>query len=560
MTNRTLISNRYLIVKHIGKGGMADVYVAVDTVLKREVAIKILKSDLSNDEVALERFHREANAATKLSHPNIVDIYDVGDDGNYHYIVMEYIRGKTLKELIRDRGPIEYNETITIMKQLCSAIMEAHRNGIIHRDIKSQNILLKADGTIKVLDFGIALANNTMQITSDDSVLGSVHYLAPEVAKGEVASMQSDIYSIGIVFYELLTGNLPFNGERAVQVVLNSIKKPMPAVRKFDQRIPQSIENIILKATAKNRKNRYNNVAEMLKDLEECLNVKHANDTKIKFEYDENLAIKQKPEKQNKNGHKNIKNKFKNVSMTLIGTVVAICLIAVMVVFLYIGGFIGSHNKTVTIPDILNQRVLEASDILDETGLILDLNSIEREMTDDVEAGLIIRVEPEIGTEIEKGSTIKVVVSDGIYSKMEDFVGKNIDDAKTYLMKYPNIRVIGKAVTNDAEPGTIIEQEGLEPGVKFNPDYNQTITFTYSEYISLILPFDLVGMDVNAASSFLDDSGIKYVIEKADINSLGLSEEEIADLVTGQIVKTDPAGGTSYIQTKDAYVTLYYYE
>ena len=560
MTNRTLISNRYLIIKHIGKGGMADVYVAVDTVLKREVAIKILKSDLSSDEIALERFHREANAATKLSHPNIVDIYDVGDDGNYHYIVMEYIRGKTLKELIRDRGPIEYNETITIMKQLCSAIMEAHRNGIIHRDIKSQNILLKADGTIKVLDFGIALANNTMQITSDDSVLGSVHYLAPEVAKGEVASMQSDIYSIGIVFYELLTGNLPFNGERAVQVVLNSIKKPMPSVRKFDQRIPQSIENIILKATAKNRKNRYNNVAEMLKDLEECLNIKHVNDTRIEFDYDDNLAVKQKPEKQNKNSNKNIKNKLRNVSTALIGTVVAICLIVVMAVFLYMGGFIGSHNKIVTVPDILNQRVLEASDVLDETGLILDLNSIQREMTDDVEAGLIIRVEPEIGTEIERGSTIKVVVSDGIYSKMENFIGKNIDDVKTYLMKYPNIRVIGKAVADEAEPGTIIEQEGLEPDAKFNPDYNQTITFTYSEYISIILPFDLVGMDVNAASSFLDDCGIKYVIEKADVNSLELSEEEIADLVTGQVVKTDPAGGTSYIQTKDAYVTLYYYE
>ncbi len=560
MVDKELISNRYLIVKHIGKGGMADVYVAVDKVLKREVAIKILRSDFCSDPIALERFRREANAATKLSHPNIVDIYDVGDDGDNHYIVMEYIRGKTLKELVKQRGPIEYREAVGLMHQLCSAIMEAHRNGIIHRDIKSQNVLLKADGTIKVLDFGIALANNALQITSDDAVLGSVHYLAPEVAKGEIASMQSDIYSLGIVFYELLTASLPFNGERAVQVVLDSIKLPIPHVRQFNHNIPQSIENIILKATAKNRKNRYNNVAEMLKDIDECLSEKHTNDSEIKFEHSEDLAVKNKTEQKEKEHEQVIKKKTKKALIISGGAIATVAVTIALVGLLYLSGVLSFGTKTVEVPNILNYRVLEASDLLDENGLILDLNLIEREMTDDVEAGLIIRVEPEVGSEVEKGSTIKVVVSDGIYAKMDDFVGQNIDDVKEYLTKYPNIRVVGKAVESDQEPGTIISQNGLEPGMKFNPDYSQTITFTYSEYISIILPFDLVGMELEKAQSFLDDMGIKFVVEKADVSSLGFTDEELAELVPGTVVKLSPDVGTSYMQTKDAYVTIYYYE
>lgn len=560
MAIKELISNRYLIVKHIGKGGMADVYVAVDTVLKREVAIKILKSDLSSDATALERFRREANAATKLSHPNIVDIYDVGDDGDNHYIVMEYIRGKTLKELVKQRGPIEYPEAVCLMKQLCSAIMEAHRNGIIHRDIKSQNVLLKADGTIKVLDFGIALAANALQITSEDSVLGSVHYLAPEVAKGETASMQSDIYALGIVFYELLSAKLPFVGDRAVQVVLNSIKQPMPRIRDLDKYIPQSVENIILKATAKNRKNRYNNVAEMLHDLDECLSEKHANDQAIKFEYSEDLAVKQKTDQKAKEHDDMIKKKTEKALIISVGSIILVAVAIAITFFLYLSGVIGFDKKLVTIPDITNYRVLEASDILDEQGLILDLNSIEREMTDDIEAGLIIEVEPEIGTEVEKGTSIRVVVSDGIYAKMDDFIGQNIDDVKLYLEDYPNIRVISRAEESDEAPGTILTQTGLEPNQKFNPSYSQTVTFTYSQYTSLVLPFDLIGMELGYVETFLSDAGFKYVIEKADVSALGFSEDKISELEHGTVVKLNPDVGTSYMQTKDAYITVYYYE
>ena len=272
------IANRYDIIKEIGKGGMANVYLAFDTILKRPVAVKVLKGDMTDDPVALERFKREANASTKLSHPNAVDIYDVGEDGNSHYIVMEYVKGHTLKQLLKRRGALPPREAVWIMRQLASALLEAHKNGIIHRDIKSQNVLIKDDGTVKLADFGIAVVNNAMQITSKGSVLGSVHYLAPELAKGGAATMQSDIYSLGIVFYELLTGDVPFKADTPIQVALLHVRNNVPSVRDFNPDIPQAVENIIIKATARSLEDRYENIALFIKDLNRCLSPEAAND------------------------------------------------------------------------------------------------------------------------------------------------------------------------------------------------------------------------------------------------------------------------------------------
>ncbi len=210
---KEMIANRYVINKKLGEGGMADVYLAQDSFLNREVAVKILRGKLSLDPVALLRFQREANAASRLNHPNIVEIYDVGEDKGQHYIVMEYVRGKSLKELISQRGAMEKQEALQIMDQLLCAITEAHKNNIIHRDIKPQNIMVKDDGTVKIADFGIATVSDAVQLTQTDTVMGSVHYLAPELARGENASFQSDIYALGITFYELVTGQVPFNGE-----------------------------------------------------------------------------------------------------------------------------------------------------------------------------------------------------------------------------------------------------------------------------------------------------------------------------------------------------------
>ena len=237
-----MISDRYMIVTSLGEGGMADVYLAIDTILNREVAIKILRGELSSDPVTLLRFQREANAASKLNHPNVVDVYDVGESEGRHFIVMEYVRGRTLKQLISQRGALDKKEAVDIMIQLTSAVQHAHENHIIHRDIKPQNVLVKDDGTVKITDFGIALAHDAVQLTQNDAVLGSAHYLAPETTRGEPATNQIDIYALGIVFYELLSGSVPFKGENPVQIAMKHLREDVPNIKDFNPTLPQSID------------------------------------------------------------------------------------------------------------------------------------------------------------------------------------------------------------------------------------------------------------------------------------------------------------------------------
>lgn len=296
MNKKNVVANRYEVVQHIGQGGMADVFLAIDTILNRHVAIKILRSDQSTDAISILRFEREAQAATTLAHPNIVEIYDVGEYKNHHYIVMEYVAGKTLKKVIRDRAPLLNLEAVDTMKQLTSAVAEAHKRGIIHRDIKPQNVIVKSDGSLKILDFGIATAKGSAQLTQANNVMGSVHYLAPELAKGEPASPQSDIYALGIVFYEMLTGDVPFKADQAVQIALQHMREPMPSVRKANPNVPQSVENIIIRATAKNPRLRYQSCDEMLKDLEKCMLPEHQNDKPLSL----NDPIDKTPTKQEK--------------------------------------------------------------------------------------------------------------------------------------------------------------------------------------------------------------------------------------------------------------------
>ena len=271
----------------MGEGGMANVYLAVDLILNRKVAIKILRGDLANDEKFIRRFQREALAASSLSHPNIVEMYDVGEDNGNYYIVMEYIEGKTLKQLLKKRGHLTVGESVDIMLQITDGMVHAHDSYIIHRDLKPQNIMIQEDGQIKITDFGIAMALNSTQLTQTNSVMGSVHYLPPEQASGKGSTIKSDIYSMGILFYELLTGVLPFKGDNAVEIALKQMKEAIPSVRKQNPNIPQSVENIIIRATAKNPKNRYNDTREMYNDLKTCLDKDRQNVDRIVFKYPE---------------------------------------------------------------------------------------------------------------------------------------------------------------------------------------------------------------------------------------------------------------------------------
>ena len=265
------ISDRYQIIKAIGEGGMANVYLAYDTILDRDVAVKVLRGDLDNDEKFVRRFQREALSASSLTHPNIVEVYDVGEDHGQYYIVMEYVEGRHLKDLIKKRGKLTLSEVIDIMLQITDGMSVAHDSYIIHRDIKPQNIMILENGLVKIMDFGIAMAMNSTQLTQTNSVMGSVHYLPPEQANGKGSTLQSDIYSMGIVMYELLTGKLPYKGDNAVEIALKHLKEPLPSIREELPNIPQSVENIIIKATAKNPKNRYTDAREMHNDLLTCL-------------------------------------------------------------------------------------------------------------------------------------------------------------------------------------------------------------------------------------------------------------------------------------------------
>jgi serine/threonine-protein kinase len=265
------INDRYQIIKIIGEGGMANVYLAYDTILDRNVAVKILRGDLASDEKFVRRFQREALSASSLSHPNIVEVYDVGEDNGEYFIVMEYIEGKHLKQILKKRGNLTIPEVIDIMSQITEGMAEAHDSYIIHRDIKPQNIMILDNGVVKITDFGIATALNSTQLTQTNSVMGTVHYLPPEQASGKGATIQSDIYSMGILMYELLCGKLPFRGENAVEIALKHLKEPVPSIKEELPNLPQSIENVIIRATAKNPKNRYADAREMHEDLKTVL-------------------------------------------------------------------------------------------------------------------------------------------------------------------------------------------------------------------------------------------------------------------------------------------------
>ena len=282
------IDGRYQIIRTIGEGGMANVYLAYDTILDREVAVKVLRGDLASDEKFVKRFQREAKAASSLNHPNIVEMYDVGEDNGNYFIVMEYIDGKTLKSLIKKRGGLSISETVDIMMQLTSAIACAHDSFLIHRDIKPQNVLILEDGRVKITDFGIAIAMNSTELTQTNSVMGSVHYLPPEQANGAGATIKSDIYSLGILMYECLIGKLPFKGENAVEIAIKHMKEKIPSMCSQNELIPQSIENIVLRACAKNPRNRYDSVAEMHEDLKTALSEERKDEKRLVYKYPEN--------------------------------------------------------------------------------------------------------------------------------------------------------------------------------------------------------------------------------------------------------------------------------
>lgn len=492
------INDRYQIIKTIGEGGMANVYLAYDTILDRNVAVKVLRGDLATDEKFVRRFQREALSASSLSHPNIVEVYDVGEDNGSYYIVMEYIEGKHLKQLLKKRGNLTLTEVVDVMLQVTDGMSAAHDSYIIHRDIKPQNIMILENGLIKITDFGIAMALNSTQLTQTNSVMGSVHYLPPEQASGKGATIQSDVYSMGILMYELLTGTLPFRGDNAVEIALKHIKEPFPTVRDKVNNLPQSIENIIMRATAKNVKNRYADAKEMHDDLKTALSDSRAGEPRFTFKYPEDESDSGKRKKENieaelmkenepktkketekkktknkevvkkeKTGEIDIKakqiterdlKKKENKLLLILAVIFTAIVVIVTTLVLLVPKF--TKVKSYEVPDVSNLTVLEAEAKLQEMGFEIDEEQKEISSSD-IESGRVVKTSPQAGSKRKEGAIITLYVSSGENGYVvEDLVGQNATEVKAVLERMYNLYVILKEEDNDkANANEIIRTE-----------------------------------------------------------------------------------------------------
>ena len=466
------IGGRYKIKSHLGTGGMATVYLAQDLILERLVAVKVLRFDFHTNQDAMRRFQREAQSATQLVHPNIVGVYDVGEEQGTHYIVMEYVKGTDLKEYIRQRGPLPPREAVRIMTQIVSAISVAHQNRIIHRDIKPQNILIDEEGNVKITDFGIAIALSETSLTQTNTLLGSVHYLSPEQARGGMATIRSDIYALGIVLYELLVGEVPFEGESAVSIALKHFQEPLPRISQMLPTVPQSLENVVLKATAKEPLNRYANCEEMLSDLQTSLSPERLNEPMFKpTEFTQETKVlqpigtgaipkkiptssKEVPEiqfdeekKQVDDAPKKKKRKWPWILLLFI----------ILISSLGIFAFMQSSPKDIKVPDVSNLTVEEAKAKLVDANL--EVSDVQQVKSDTVEEGKVVETNPKAGSSVKEKSKVILKVSAGKDTvTIGDYVGKTFEAARDELRKL-GITVEKKDVYSDkVDSGKVVEQ------------------------------------------------------------------------------------------------------
>ena len=515
------VNDRYEIIKTIGEGGMANVYLAKDTILDRHVAIKVLRGDLANDEKFVRRFQREALSASSLTHPNIVEIYDVGQDDGDYFIVMEYIPGKNLKQLIKKRGGLTVEEVVDIMLQITSAMSTAHDALIIHRDLKPQNILIQDDGGIKITDFGIAMALNATQLTQTNSAMGSVHYFPPEQASGKGATLKSDVYSLGIMMYELLTGELPFRGENAVEIALKHLKEPLPDLKDKVSNIPQAVENIVIKATSKNPKNRYNNANEMHADLETCLSKDRKNEEKIKLKYDEGIDEEVDYKTNSKDVDNSIVEQIKekddvdNKKLIILGAIAGFLVLALIFFFIILPKI--SVVPDVKIPDVSGLSVSKAEAKLKKAGFNVNLD-VDEETSSEVEEGKIIGTTPSIGRTVKKGTKITLIVSTGETKyKVENLVGKNYIEVKTLLSsKYGiDVYIEEKEVEQSSNSKKKYDQqEIIEQSVKEGEELKKGDSITL--YIPKVIEKypDFVGekWTIEKVQSWANEKGVLLVI------------------------------------------------
>ncbi|GAX02752.1 serine/threonine protein kinase [Secundilactobacillus pentosiphilus] len=493
-----VLGGRYRITQSLGEGGMANVYLAHDLILDRDVSVKLLRLDLRDDPHTIKRFQREGLAATELVHPNIVSVYDVGEENGMQYMVMEYVKGMDLKEYIKQHFPIPYQEVINIMEQVLSAVAVAHAHNIIHRDLKPQNILIDEKGVAKITDFGIAVAMSENALTQTNTVLGSVHYLSPEQARGGMATKKSDIYSLGIILYELLTGTVPFQGETAISIAIKHFQSEIPSVREFDPRIPQALENVVLKATSKRPSDRYESVTDMANDLETSLSPRRASEPKftpVEDVDDGETKVLDKSALNSEAAHvkpdtaKKVAPKPKKRHRRRRWLLVLLGLTAVLIAMVGLAFWLG-RPQTVTVPDVSGLTVNEAQQKLSDSNL--DTGAIQRQPSAKIKKNLVIKTSPQAEQSAKKEAKIKLYVSTGPrLVRIGNYVGQSYTRAAA-ILKAKGVTVRRQNESSNEVPVGNVMQQSIENGQRINPK-ETTVTLTVSAGQRQLQLADLIG-------------------------------------------------------------------
>ena len=578
-----IICNRYKILDHLGTGGMATVWLGYDTILDRQVAIKTFKID-ANDEDAVKRFNREAKAVTSLSHPNIVSIYDVENEGEFYYLILEYVKGMTLKDYMIKNPRIPIETIVHIAKQIASGLSHAHQNGIIHRDIKPQNILMNDNLTCKITDFGIARAYGDTTLTQTNQMLGTVYYLSPEQARGNVATAQSDIYSLGILIFEMITGQIPFKGESAVAIALKHLQEELPDIDKYRENVPQSVKNIVLKATMKNPNERYISSKELFEDLSTVLNPERLYENKYtgfkipaqpannynetqyidnssnnnQYDYadynneDDEYYYDYNQDNRNNNGryqqNNKPKNNYNNVSKRdekeetskakhIFLAIVAIITIVVGTFFIY-NYVIGSNS--VSAPDVRNKTLEEAKVVIVKAGL--EVGDVTEVASDDVKEKTVIDSDPKAGKKVKKGSKVDLRVSSGKKTvDMPNFVGMDEETVKKNASKlgFKNITV-EKVESNSYDTGKVVSQN-IRAGMEIVPKEKELIIQVSTGKKKVTMP-NLVGEDSTTVESTVASYGFKNVTYR----------EEYSDKETGTVISQSIRTGSNIVPSDES--------
>ena len=549
-----ILDERYKLTKTLGEGGMANVYLAHDLILNRDVAVKVLRLDLQNDKGTLRRFRREAMATLELNHPNIVSIYDVGESEGQQYLVMEYVHGENLKTYIAQNFPIPYAKVIAFMKQILSAVQEAHNHNIIHRDLKPQNILVDDHETAKIADFGIAVALSDNANTQTNSLLGSVHYMSPEQARGALPTRQSDIYALGIILYEMLTGRVPFEGDSAVTIALKHFQESVPSVREFDPRIPQALENVVLKATAKDPNQRYTSAEAMSEDLATSLEPGRANEpvfvpkveddmgeTRVMTDLPSELRNLDAASRDNTISHDTIaprpvaetyvpdtdapepkrKANPKRRRNLIIAAVAALAVIVIAVLIIIL------PKGDVSIPDVKGMTTSQARTALDKAKL--DIGDQTKQSSDKFNKGEVISTNPSTGTSVKSGSAVDLVVSSGRRRfTLGDYVGSDYSDVASDLRKAGFTVRRREETGSTQDTGTVLRQS-IKAGDKVVAK-GKTIVLTVASAGETFKMADLSKYNYQGVMGYANDHNLTVKYTGA---------------TTGLVVRQDPAIGTT---------------